>query len=151
VTREDIVKLTEIRIKRISKYDAFKADELIRGIENDIDEVKHHIAHLTDYAVAYYENLLKKYGKGRERKTEIRPFETIQVAHVAIANAKLYVNKKEGFIGTGLKKDEFAFDCSDLDQIIVFRKDGKMTVTKVADKTFVGKDIIHLAVFQKND
>ena len=151
VTREDIIKLTEIRIKRISKYDAFKGDELIKGIENDIDEVKHNIENLTDYAIAYYENLLKKYGKSRERKTEIRPFETIQVAHVAIANTKLYVNYKEGFIGTGLKKDEFAFECSDLDNIIVFKKDGKMVVTKVADKTFVGKDIIYLAVFQKND
>lgn len=151
VTREDIIKLTEIRIKRISKYDAFKADELIKGIEKDIEEVKYNIEHLTDYAVAYYENLLKKYAKGRERKTEIRPFETIQVAHVAIANTKLYVNKKEGFIGTGLKKDEFAFDCSDIDNIIIFRRDGKMMVTKVADKIFVGKDIIHLAIFRKND
>lgn len=151
VTRDDIIKLTEIRIKRISKYDAFKADELIKGIEKDIDEVKHNIEHLTDYTIAYYDNLLKKHGKDKERKTEIRPFETIQVTHVAIANTKLYVNRKEGFIGTGLKKDEFAFDCSDLDQIIVFRKNGAMTVTKVADKTFVGKDIIHLAIFQKND
>jgi topoisomerase-4 subunit A len=151
VTTEDIVKLTELRIKRISKYDSFKADEHIKGVEAEIEEVKNNIANLTDYAVRYYENLLKKYGKGRERKTEIRPFETIQATTVAIANAKLYVNYKEGFIGTGLKKDEFAFDCSDLDNVIVFRKDGKMLITKVADKTFVGKDIIHLAIFQKND
>jgi len=151
VTREDIIKLTEIRIKRISKYDTFKADELIKGIEKDIEETQHHIEHLTDYAIAYYDNLLKKYGKERSRKTEIRPFETIQITNVAIANAKLYVNRKEGFIGTSLKKDEFAFDCSDIDNIIVFRKDGKMMVTKVSDKTFVGKDIIHLAIFQKHD
>src|SRR5690606_26813556 len=115
------------------------------------EEVKNNIENLTDYSIAWYENLLKKYGKGRERKTEIRPFETIQATSVAIANAKLYVNYKEGFIGTGLKKDEFAFDCADIDNIIVFRKDGKMVVTKVAEKTFVGKDIIYLAVFQKND
>jgi topoisomerase-4 subunit A len=151
VTQDDIIKLTEIKIKRISKFDTFKADEHIKGVEVAIDEVKHNIAHLNDYAIAYYENLLKKYGKERERKTEIRPFETIQAQTIAIANAKLYVNYKEGFIGTGLKKDEFAFDCSDLDNIIVFRKDGKMIITKVADKTFVGKDIIYLAAFQKND
>ena len=151
VTHEDILKLTEIRIKRISKYDTFKADEHLRGVEADIAEVMNNIANLNDYSIRYYENLLKKYGKGRERKTEIRPFETIHAITVAIANAKLYVNYKEGFIGTGLKKDEFAFDCSDLDNIIVFRKDGKMVVTKVADKTFVGKDINHIAVFQKSD
>ena len=151
ITHEDILKLTEIRIKRISKFDTFKADEHIKGVEKDIEEVKNHIAHLNDYAIRYYENLLKKYGKGRERKTEIRPFETIHAHAVAIANAKLYVNYKEGFIGTGLKKDEFAFDCSDIDNVIVFRKDGKMIVTKVADKTFIGKDIMHLAVFQKSD
>jgi topoisomerase-4 subunit A len=151
ITQDDIVKLTEIRIKRISKFDSFKADEHIKGVEAGIDEVKNNIEHLNDYAIAYYEGLQKKHGKGRERKTEIRPFETIQVQNIAIANAKLYVNFKEGFIGTGLKKDEFAFDCSDLDNLIVFRRDGKMMITRVADKTFVGKDIIHLAVFQKND
>lgn len=151
ITQDDIVKLTEIRIKRISKFDSFKADEHIKGVENSIEEVKNNIEHLNDFSIRYYENLLKKYGKGRERKTEIRLFETIQATTVAIANAKLYVNYKEGFIGTGLKKDEFAFECSDLDNIIAFRKDGKMSVTKVADKTFVGKDIIHVAVFQKND
>ncbi len=151
VTQDDIIKLTEIRIKRISKFDAFKADEHIRGVENTIGEVKHHIENLNDYAINYYETLLKKYGKGRERKTEIRPFETIQANTVAIANTKLYVNYKEGFIGTSLKKDEFAFDCSDLDNVILFRKDGKMIITKVAEKTFIGKDIIYLAIFQKND
>ncbi|HTM66272.1 MAG TPA: DNA gyrase/topoisomerase IV subunit A [Flavipsychrobacter sp.] len=151
VTMEDIARLTEIRIKRISKFDSFKADEHIKGLEANIAEVRFSIENLNDHAIRYYENLLKKYGKGRERKTEIRPFETIQIANVAIANAKLYVNYKEGFIGTSLKKDEFAFDCSDLDNIIVFRKSGTMTVTKVAEKTFVGKDIIYIAVFQKND
>jgi topoisomerase-4 subunit A len=151
VLQEDIIRLTEIRIKRISKFDGFKANEHIKGVEAEMEEVKNNIANLTDYAVRYYEGLLKKYGKGRERKTEIRPFETIQATNVAIANTKLYVNYKEGFIGTGLKKDELAFDCSDLDNIIVFRKDGKMMITKVADKTFVGKDIIYLAIFQKND
>ena len=151
ITEEDIIRLTEIKIKRISKYDSFKADEHIRGVEAAIEEVKHHISHLVDYSIKYYENLLKKYGKGRERRTEIRPFETLHVTTIAIANAKLYVNKKEGFIGTGLKKDEFAFDCSDMDNVVVFRRDGKMMVTKVADKMFVGKDIIHLAVLQKND
>lgn len=151
VTQEDIIKLTEIRIKRISKYDTFKADEHIRGVEKGITEVENNIAHLTDYTITYYEGLLKKYGKGRERKTEIRPFETLHATTIAIANTKLYVNYKEGFIGTSLKKDEFAFDCSDLDQIIVIRKDGKMIITKVAEKTFVGKDILHIAIFQKND
>jgi len=151
IKQEDIVKLTEIRIKRISKFDGFKANEHIKGVEAEIAETKNNIANLTDYAVRYYEGLLKKYGKGRERTTEIRPFETIQATSAAIANTKLYVNYKEGFIGTGIKKDEFAFDCSDLDNIIVFRKDGKMIITKVADKSFVGKDIIYIAVFQKND
>ncbi len=151
VTQEDIIKLTEIRIKRISKFDAFKADEHIRGVENNIADVKHHIENLNEFAINYYETLLKKYGKGRERQTEIRPFETISANAVAIANTKLYVNKKEGFIGTALKKDELAFECSDLDNIIIFRKDGKMIITKVADKTFVGKDLIHLAIFTKND
>ncbi|MEO6831124.1 MAG: DNA gyrase/topoisomerase IV subunit A [Chitinophagaceae bacterium] len=150
-TTEDITRLTEIKIKRISKFDSFKADEHIRGVEDTMQQLKHDIEHLNDYAIKYFESLLKKYGKGRERKTEIRPFETIQATTVAIANTKLYVNYKEGFIGTSLKKDEYAFDCSNLDLIIVFLKDGRMMVTKVADKTFVGKDIIHVDVFKKND
>jgi topoisomerase-4 subunit A len=151
ITQEDISKLTEIRIKRISKFDAFKADEHIKGVNDTIAEVSNNIELLNDYTIKYYEGILKKYGKGRERKTEIRQFETIQANTVAIANAKLYVNWKEGFVGTGLKKDEFLFDCSDLDQIIVFKKDGKMVVTKVSDKTFVGKDILHVDIFKKND
>lgn len=151
ITEDDIVKLTEIKIKRISKFDSFKADEHIKGLEETIEEVKNNIDNLTEYAIRYYEGILKKYGKGKERKTEIRQFENIQAQAVAIANVKLYANKKEGFIGTGLKKDEFLFDCSDLDQIIVFRKDGKMLVTKVSDKVFVGKDIIHIDIFRKAD
>lgn len=151
IIQEDIIRLTEIKIKRISKFDSFKADEHIKAVEEDIKQVKHHIEHLTDYAIAYYENLLKKYGKGKERKTEVKIFDTIQATKVAIANTKLYVNRKEGFIGSSLKKDEFVIDCSDIDDIIVFKKDGSMVVTKVADKTFVGKDIIHVDVFRKSD
>ncbi len=151
INREDIVKLTEIKIKRISKYDTFKADEHIRATEQAMEQVQHHMEFLVDYAIAYYDNLLKKYGKDRERRTEIKLFDTIVADKVAIANARLYVNYKEGFVGTGLKKDEYIGDCSDMDHIIVFRKDGKMIVTKVADKIFAGKDILHVEVFRKND
>lgn len=151
ITVEDITRLTEIRIKRISKYDSFRADEHIKGVEKDIEQVQHHIAHLVDFAVAYYENLLKKYGKERGRRTEIRNFEIIQAQEVAIANTKLYMNAAEGFIGTGLKKDAFVTECSDLDDIIVFTKEGKMKVVKVADKVFIGKNILHAAVFKKGD
>ncbi len=151
ITEDDIVRLTEIKIKRISKFDSFKADEHIRAVEQGIDETRHHLAHLTEYAIAYFENLLKKYAKGRERKTEIKVFDTIQVAEIAIANIKLYANWAEGFIGTGLKKDEYLFDCSDVDNIIAFTREGKMKVFKVADKVFVGKDIIHTEVFKKAD
>lgn len=151
IAREDILKLTEKPVRRIYRLDINELTEQIKGIEAEIKEVKHHLANLTDYAVHYYEGLLKKYGKGRERKTEIKVFDTIQVQQVAIANTKIYVNREDGFIGTSLKKDEFVADCSDLDNIIVFRRDGKMLVTKVADKTFVGKDIIHIDVFRKGD
>ena len=151
VTREDIIALTEIKIKRISKFDAFKADELIQSIENEMAEVKNHLENLIDYAVNYFKSLIKKYGKDRERKTQFKQFEVIQAQQVAIANLKLYVNRKDGFIGTGLKKDEYIGDCSEIDDIIVFRKDGKFSVSKVSDKTFVGKDIIHAAVWKKND
>lgn len=151
ITRDDLIRLTEIKIKRISKFDSFKADEHIKSTEEAIETVKHHLEHLTEYAIAYFEGLLKKYGKGQERKTDIRLFDTIQAHKVAIANAKLYVNRKEGFIGTGLKKDEFVCECSDIDDIIIIRKDGNMQVTRVSDKTFVGKDILHVDVFRKND
>ncbi len=151
ITREDIVKLTEKPVRRIYKLDIDELNAQIKGLEADIRQVKNDLNNLVDYAVAYYENLLKKYGKGRERKTEIRQFEVIEAKNVAIANAKLYVNREEGFIGTGLKKDELLFECSDLDDIIVFAKRGIMKVVKVSDKTFIGKDILHAAVFQKND
>ncbi len=151
ITREDILKLTEKPVRRIYRLDIDELNAQIKGLEADIKQVKYDLANLVDFAVAYYENLLKKYGKGRERKTEIKQFEVIEAKHVAIANTKLYVNREEGFIGTGLKKDEYVFDCSDLDDIIAFTKRGLMKVIKVSDKTFIGKDIIHVAVFQKND
>ena len=151
VTEEDIVRLTEIRIKRISKYNSFKADEQIANLEEELKQVKHDLKYLTEFAIAYFQNLLNKYGKGRERKTEITSFETIKAVKVVANNAKLYVNRKEGFVGHGMKKDEFISDCSDIDDIIAFRKDGKMVVTRIADKTFVGKNILHAAVWKKGD
>ncbi len=151
ITREDIIKLTEKPVRRIYKLDIDELNAQIKGLEGDIKQVKHDLNNLIDFAVAYYENLLKKYGKGRERKTEIKQFEIIEAKSVAIANTKLYVNREEGFIGTGLKKDELLFECSDLDDIIVFAKRGIMKVVKVSDKAFIGKDILHAAVFQKND
>ncbi|MBS1665115.1 MAG: DNA gyrase/topoisomerase IV subunit A [Bacteroidetes bacterium] len=151
ITREDIVKLTEKPVRRIYRLDIDELNAQIKGLEAEIKQVKHDLNNLVDFTVAYYENLLKKYGKGRERKTEMKLFEAIQAQQVAIANVKLYVNRAEGFIGTGLKKDEFVTDCSDLDDIIAFTKGGKMKVVKVADKAFIGKDIVHVAVFRKND
>ena len=151
ISREDIIKLTEKPVRRIYRLDIEELNAQIKGLEAEIKQVKHDLNNLVDFAVAYYENLLKKYGKGRERKTEMRPFEAIQAQQVAIANTKLYVNRAEGFIGTGLKKDEFVTDCSDLDDIIAFTKGGKMKVVKVADKSFIGKDILHVAIFRKND
>ena len=151
ITDEDVVKLTEIKIKRISKYDSFKAEEYIKNLESELEEVAHHLAHLTDFAIAYFENLLDKYGKGQERKTEIRNFENIEISEVAANNTKLYVNREEGFIGSGLKKDEFVCDCSDIDDIVIFRKDGVMMVSKIEDKKFVGKNILHVAVWKKGD
>lgn len=151
IKREDILKLTEKPVRRIYRLDINELNEQIKAIEADIKQVKFDLEHLTDFAVAYFENLLKKYGKGRERKTEIKPFDTITAKQVAIANTKIYVNRAEGFIGTGLKKDELLTECSDLDDIIVFTKRGIMKIVKVADKVFIGKDIIHAAVFLKND
>ena len=151
ITKEDILKLTEKPVRRIYKLDIDELIDQIKGLEADIKQVKHDLANLTDYAVAYYENLLKKYGKGRERKTEIKLFDVIQAKTVAIANTKLYANYADGFIGTSLKKDEFIIECSDLDDIIAFTKGGKMKIVRVSDKVFIGKDIIHVAVFQKND
>lgn len=151
IEREDILKLTEKPVRRIYRLDINELNEQIKGIEAEIKQVKFDLEHLTDFAVAYFENLLKKFGKGRERKTEIKEFDTIQVKQVAIANTKLYLNRAEGFIGTSLKKDEFLCDCSDYDDIIAFTKSGTMKVVKVSDKIFVGKDILHAAVFRKND
>ncbi|MCB0641396.1 MAG: DNA gyrase/topoisomerase IV subunit A, partial [Phaeodactylibacter sp.] len=151
ITEDDLIRLTEIKIKRISKYNSFKADEQIAQLEEDLKEVQHHLDHLVEYAIAYFEELLKKYGKGRERKTIISTFERVMATEVAANNAKLYVNRKEGFIGHGLKKEEFVKDCSDIDDIIVFRKDGNFLVTKISDKVFVGKDIIHVDVWKKGD
>jgi topoisomerase-4 subunit A len=151
ITTEDIVRLTEIKIKRISKFDAFKADELMRKLQEELKEVNYNLKHLTEYSIKYYQNLLDKYGKGRERKTEIRAFDTIEATVVAANNAKLYVNRADGFVGYGLKKDEFVCDCSDLDDVIVIRKDGACVVTRIQEKGFVGKDILHVAVFRKGD
>ncbi len=151
VKEEDIVRLTEIRIKRISKFNSFKADEEIAKLNDELLQTMHHLAHLTEYAIAYFETLLHKYGKGRDRRTEILTFDTIKATEVVANNAKLYVNRTDGFLGTGLKKDEFITDCSDIDDIIVFRRDGVMKVVKIGDKVFVGKDIIHIAVWKKND
>ena len=151
IERNDLLKLTDKPVRRIYKLDIDELNAQIKTIEEEIREVKNHLANLVDYAVAYFENLSKKYGKGRERKTEIKEFDTIQVKQVAIANTKLYVNRAEGFVGTSLKKDEFLCDCTDYDDIIAFAKSGVMKVVKVSDKVFIGKDIIHAAVFQKND
>lgn len=151
ITEEDIVRLTEIRIKRISKFDIDKAQQKIDALEDQIAEVKHHLEHLIDYAIAYFTRLKKEYGPGRERKTEIRAFDDVDATKVVIRNTKLYVNREEGFVGMSLKKDEYVCDCSDIDDIIVFTGEGKMVVTKVDAKTFVGKGIIHVAVFNKKD
>ena len=151
VTEEDILRLTEIRIKRISRFDLDKFKENIIALEGKIEQVKHHLANLIAYAIDYYTNIQKKYGKGKERKTELRIFDTIDASKVAVANEKFYVNWEEGFIGTSLKKDEFLFDCSDIDDIITFQKDGTMKVVKVEGKTFIGKNIVHVAIWKKND
>jgi topoisomerase-4 subunit A len=151
VTDEDVAQLTEIKIKRISKFDSKKADEYIKGLEDEIIQVKTNIENIVPYTITYFEGIKKKYGKGRERKTELRSFESIEATKVVAANEKLYANMAEGFIGTGLKKDEFVCDCSDIDDIIVIKRDGTYQITKVSEKVFVGKDIIHVAVFRKND
>jgi len=151
VTREDIIQLTEIKIKRISKFDAKKADEHIKGIEAELEEVKNHLKNIIPFTINYFKQIKKKYGKGKERKTELRNFDTIEATKVVANNAKLYVNYKEGFVGTGLKKDEFVCDCSDIDDVIIIRKDGVYMITKVAEKVFVGNDILYVQVFLKND
>ncbi|MBT8318088.1 MAG: DNA gyrase/topoisomerase IV subunit A [Lutibacter sp.] len=151
ITEEDIVRLTEIRIKKISKFDIDKAKQFIESLEDKIAAVKNHLENLIDFAIDYFKNLKTKYGKGKERKTEIRLFDDIVATKVVMRNTKLYVNREEGFVGTSLKRDEYVDDCADIDDVIVFRKDGVMMITKVDAKTFVGKDIIHVAVFKKND
>ncbi|MBK6620221.1 MAG: DNA gyrase/topoisomerase IV subunit A [Saprospirales bacterium] len=151
ISEEDLVRLTEIKIKRISKFNSFQADEYIADLEKQLEQVRFDLDNLTDYAIAYYQRLLDKYGKGKERKTKLATLEKVEAADVVAANAKLYVNRADGFIGYGLKKDEFVADCSDIDDIIVFRRDGKCIVNRIADKTFVGKDIIHVAVWKKGD
>ena len=151
ITEEDILRLLEIRIKRISKFDSFKADELMKRLLEELAEVEDNLANLVRYAIDYFKNLLHKYGKGRERKTEIQGFNTISATVVAAANQKLYVNRADGFIGYGLKKDEYVMDCSDIDDIIVFRQNGTCVVTKIQEKVFVGKDVLYVSVFKKND
>ncbi|MBA2330336.1 MAG: DNA gyrase/topoisomerase IV subunit A [Flavisolibacter sp.] len=151
ISREDILKLTEKPVRRIYRLDIDELNAQIKGLEADIKLTKFDLANLNDYAIAYFDGLLKKYGRGKERKTEIKIFEIIEAKHVAIANTRLYINRSEGFIGTGLRKDEFLVECSDLDDIVAFTKRGMMKVVKVLDKVFIGKDIIHAAVFRKND
>jgi topoisomerase-4 subunit A len=148
---EDYKKLIDKPMSSITRFDVKKADEQMNTLEKEIKEVKHHLKHLTDYTIAWYERLKEKYGKDRGRKTELRTFDRVEATQVALANVKLYVNREDGFIGSSIKKDEFVCDCSDIDEIIVFREDGRCMITKVQDKTFVGKGIVHVAVFKKND
>ncbi len=151
VTEEDVARLTEIKIKRISKFDAFKADEHIKGVEKTMEQIGYDLQHMVAYTISYYEKLLKKYGGGRGRKSEMRVFDAIQAVQVAVASEKLYVNRADGFVGYGLKKDEYVTDCSPLDEIMVVRRDGKMLVTRVSEKGFVGKDVLHVDVFRRGD
>jgi topoisomerase IV subunit A len=151
INDDDLQKLTQIPMIRITRFDSDKADEAIAKLEAEMEQVKHHLANIIDYTINFFQTLKDKYGKGRERQTELRNFDTIEATKVVLRNTKLYVNRDEGFMGTGLKKDEYVADCSDIDDVIVFLRDGKMMVTKVDDKKFIGKDIIHIAVFDKND
>ena len=151
VVREDLVRLSNIPIKRISKFSSFKADEFIKGVEAEMDEVKNHLAHIVDYTIDYYKQIKKRFGKGKERRSEIRNFESIEATNVVVANAKLYINREEGFIGTSLRKDEFICDCSDIDDIIVILEDGTYKITKVSEKSYVGRNILYAGVFRKND
>lgn len=151
ITRDDILRLTEIKIKRISKFDSFKADDMLKDLEKELKQTLHHLKHLTDYAIAYYQNLLDKYGKGRERKTEIKSFQSVTAVEVIANNQKLYVNREDGFIGWGLKKDEYICDCSELDDVIVVRKDGKAKVSRIQEKVFMGKDILYVGIWKKGD
>jgi len=151
ITDEDVAKLVEIKIKRISKFNAFEADRHIKNVEEEMEEVKNHLQNLVLYTINYYKQIKKNFGAGKERKTELRNFENIQATKVVVANEKLYVNREEGFFGTGLKKDEYISDCSDIDDVIVFMRDGTYQVSKVTDKAFAGKNIVHIAVYLKGD
>lgn len=151
ITTEDITKLTEIKIKRISKYDSFKADELLKDLEKQLKEAQHNLRHLTDYAIGYYQNLLDKYGKGRERRTEMKSFQAVTAVEVIANNQKLYVNRADGFAGYGLKRDEYICDCSELDDVFVIRKDGKALVSRIQEKAFMGKDILFIGIWKKGD
>lgn len=151
VTKEDILKLMEIKMARILKFNKDKADELIARLKGEIEEIDNHLVHITDYTINWYEGLKAKYGKNFERKTEIRNFDVIVATKVAEANEKLYINREEGFIGTGLKKDEFVCNCSDIDDVIIFYKDGKYKIVRISDKLFVGKNILYVNIFKKND
>jgi topoisomerase IV subunit A len=151
ITTDDIVRLTEIRIKRISKFDSFKADEMLRDLQRELKETEHHLKNLVDYAISYFQKLLEKYGKGRERKTEIKSFQSVTAVEVIANNQKLYVNRADGFVGYSLKKDEYICDCSDLDDVIVIRKDGKVRVSRIQEKVFMGKDILYVGIWKKGD
>jgi topoisomerase-4 subunit A len=151
INDEDLQRLTQIPMIRITRFDSDKANDFIAKLEDEMKEVEHHLEHLIDFAIAYFTKLKEKYGKGRERQTELRVFDNVEATKVVLRNTKLYVNREEGFVGTSLKKDEYLTDCSDIDDVIVFLRDGKMLVTKVDAKTFVGKDIIHVAIFDKSD
>ena len=151
ITDDDLQRLTQIPMIRITRFDSDKADDFIAKLEDEMKEVEHNLANLTDFAIAYFTKLKEKYGKGRERQTELRVFDNVEATKVVLRNTKLYVNREEGFVGTSLKKDEYLTDCSDIDDVIVFLRDGKMIITKVDAKTFVGKDIIHVAIFDKSD
>ena len=151
INDDDLQKLTQIPMIRITRFDSDKADDAISKLEAEMEQVKHHLDHIIDFAIDFFQKLKDKYGKGRERQTELRSFDTIEATKVVLRNTKLYVNREEGFFGTGLKKDEYLTDCSDIDDVIVFLRDGKMMIAKVDDKKFIGKDIIHIAIFDKND
>ncbi len=151
INDDDLQKLTQIPMIRITRFDSDKADDAIAKLEAEMEEVKHHLDNIIDFTIDFFQKLKDKYGKGRERQTELRSFDTIEATKVVLRNTKLYVNREEGFLGTGLKKDEYVADCSDIDDVIVFLRDGKMMITKVDEKKFIGKDIIHIAVFDKND
>ena len=151
INDDDLQKLTQIPMIRITRFDSDKADDFIAKLEDEMKEVQHHLDHIIDFAIAYFAKLKEKYGKGRERQTELRIFDDIEATKVVLRNTKLYVNREEGFVGTSLKKDEYVVDCSDIDDVIVFLRNGTMMITKVDAKTFVGKDIIHVAIFDKGD